>query len=32
LHNYVSGRCEEQGDVAIYYDYMELEIASLRSQ
>jgi len=28
LHNCFSGHCEEQSDVAIYYDYAELEIAS----
>jgi len=32
LHNYAFGHCEEQSDAAIYYDYMELQIASLRSQ
>jgi len=31
LYNYFSGYCEEQSDVAIYYGYKELEIASRSS-
>ena len=28
LHNYVSGHCEERSNAAIYYNYMDIEIAS----